>query len=320
MIPLKNPPDDTSLFSALRSLTTEARNPRTMGIDLASTEEVLSLIHQEDRGVADCVRQVIPELAKIVERVSAAFTAAGSLYYAGAGTSGRLGVLDAAECPPTFGTPPELVVGLIAGGHETLVRSREGVEDQPIEGAHAVDEHELGPHDVLVGISASRRTPFVHGALKRARERGVWTAFLVCNAVAGEVEDVADLVVEIVVGPEAITGSTRMKAALAQKMALTMITTASMVRIGKVYENLMVDLRPTSKKLMERAKGIVMHLGGVEYDEAARLLRLTDWNVKPAVIMAARGVSFENAQARLKAASGFLRPALVEEPTEERWS
>jgi N-acetylmuramic acid 6-phosphate etherase len=148
----------------------------------------------------------------------------------------------------------------------------------------------------------------------------VWTAFLVCNAVAGDVEDVADLVVEIVVGPEAITGSTRMKAALAQKMALTMITTASMVRIGKVYENLMVDLRPTSKKLMERAKGIVMHLGGVEYDEAARLLRLTDWQVKPAVIMAARGVSFEDAQARLKAANGFLRPALVEEPTEERRS
>ena len=168
-----------------------------------------------------------------------------------------------------------------------------------------------------MGISASRRTPFVHGALRRARERGAWTAFLVCNAVAEKADDLADLVVEIVVGPEAITGSTRMKAALAQKMALTMITTASMVRIGKVYENLMVDLRPTSKKLMERAKGIVMHLGGVEYDEAARLLRLTDWSVKPAVIMAARGLSFEDAQARLKVAKGFLRRALSEDSGEE---
>ncbi|HKI83898.1 MAG TPA: N-acetylmuramic acid 6-phosphate etherase, partial [Candidatus Krumholzibacteria bacterium] len=239
MSQLKNRSDDAELFSALRSLTTEARNPRTQSIDLAGTEEILTLIHQEDRTVAERVGAAIGELAKIVERVSAAFLAGGSLYYAGAGTSGRLGVLDAAECPPTFGTAPEQVVGLIAGGHETLVRSREGVEDQQSEGAAAVDEHELGPKDVLVGISASRRTPFVHGALKRARQRGAWTAFLVCNAVAGETEDVADLVVEIVVGPEAITGSTRMKSALAQKMALTMISTAAMVRIGKVYENLM---------------------------------------------------------------------------------
>lgn len=312
MSPLKTPSDDAELFSVLRSLTTEAQNPRTRSIDLADTEEVLSLIHEEDKGVAERVGAAIPELAKIVERVSAAFAAGGSLYYAGAGTSGRLGVLDAAECPPTFGTPPEQVVGLIAGGHETLVRSREGVEDQESEGVAAVDEHELGPKDVLVGISASRRTPFVHGALKRARERGSWTAFLVCNAVAGKMEDVADLVVEIVVGPEAITGSTRMKSALAQKMALTMISTAAMVRIGKVYENLMVDLRPTSKKLMERAKGLVMHLGGVDYEEASRLLLLSDWSVKPAVIMAARGLSLKEAELRLERAQGFLRRALQE--------
>jgi N-acetylmuramic acid 6-phosphate etherase len=304
---------DRALFATLQSLTTEARNPRTMGIDLASSEEILQLIHEEDRSVADRVREAIPQLARIVDRVSLAFGSGSSLYYAGAGTSGRLGVLDAAECPPTFGTPPEQVVGLIAGGHETLVRSREGVEDSAEEGERAVDEHRLGEGDVLVGISASRRTPYVHGALKRARERGAWTAFLACNQLAAEERDCAHCVVEVVVGPEAITGSTRMKSALAQKMMLTMISTASMVRSGKVYENLMVDVAPTSQKLVERAKGLVMQLGGVDYDEAGVLLESAGYQVKPAVVMAVRGVSLEDAREALAASQGLLRRALQEE-------
>ena len=303
---------DHALFETLQSLTTEARNPRTMGIDVATSEEVLRLIHEEDRSVADRVRDAIPRLAEIVDRVAAALVSEGRLFYAGAGTSGRLGVLDAAECPPTFGTQPEQVVGLIAGGFETLVRSREGVEDLSEEGSKAVDEHALGEGDVLVGISASRRTPFVHGALQRARKRGSWTAFLVCNKLDREQRDCADCVVEVEVGPEAITGSTRMKSALAQKMMLTMISTAAMVRSGKVYENLMVDVAPTSQKLIERAKGLVMLLAGVDYEEAGELLEATDYQVKPAVIMATRGLDRAAAMDALVTARGLLRHAMHE--------
>ncbi len=307
------PPDNPELFELLSSLTTESRNPRTLDIDLAPTEEILRLLNEEDRRVPDIVREAIPRLAVIVDHVADAFTRGGSLYYAGAGTSGRLGVLDAAECPPTYGTPPHQVVGLIAGGHETLVLSREGVEDREEEGIRAVDEHEVGERDVLVGISASRRTPYVHGALRRARERGAWTAFLVCNEASGELAEVADQVVEVVVGPEAITGSTRMKAALAQKMMLTMLSTAAMIRTGKVYENFMVDVEPTSEKLMERAKGLVMQVGRVDYDEAARLLHRTAYRVKPAVIMARLEVDVTEAERLLQEAGGMLRRALGEE-------
>ncbi len=303
--------DNRQLFEVLASLTTEARNPRTMEIDLVPTEEVLRLIHEEDRRVLDMVSGVLPRLAVVADHIAEAFGRGGSLYYAGAGTSGRLGVLDAAECPPTYGTPPSQVVGLIAGGYETLVLSREGVEDQEDEGIRAVDQHELKAADVLVGLSASRRTPFVHGALRRAKERGAWTAFLVCNEVPAELKEIADEVVEVVVGPEAITGSTRMKAALAQKMMLTMLSTAAMIRSGKVYENLMVDVQPTSEKLVERAKGLVMQIGGVEYAEASRLLDATGFQVKPAVLMARLGVDLTEARLRLESAGGLLRKALA---------
>jgi N-acetylmuramic acid 6-phosphate etherase len=294
----------------LQRLTTEARNPRTVGIDLASSEEILQLLHAEDRTVADRVQAALPQLAPIVERIASAFRAGGRLLYAGAGTSGRLGVLDAAECPPTYGTPPEQVVGLIAGGHETLVRSREGVEDRAEEGAGDVEAAAVGPHDVLVGISASRRTLYVRGALARARKRGAWTAFLVCNELGEDPLEVADQVVEIVVGPEAIAGSTRMKAALAQKMVLTMLSTAAMIRTGKVYENLMVDVAPTSAKLRERAQGLVMHLAGVSYEQAQRLLAASSFRVKHAVVMARRGVDLAEADRLLHDAGGLLRPAL----------
>ncbi len=308
---------DRALFETLQSLTTESRNPRTMGIDLADTREILGILHAEDRLVADRVQEAIPQLAEIADQAACAFSEGGSLYYAGAGTSGRLGVLDAAECPPTFGSSPEQVVGLIAGGFDTLVRSREGVEDLESEGVRAVDEHELGERDLLVGISASRRTPYVHGALRRARERGAWTAFLVCNELAPEQQDCADCVVEVVVGPEAITGSTRMKSALAQKMMLTMISTTAMVRVGKVYENLMVDVAPTSQKLVERAKGLVMRLSDVDYEAAGTLLEASDYQVKPAVVMARRGIDFAAAQELLAASGGLLRRVL-EDPEESR--
>jgi N-acetylmuramic acid 6-phosphate etherase len=293
----------------LRQLETEQRNAATLGIDLASTEEVLHLIHRQDRSVLDVVEAAIPQLAAVVDRIVEAFRQGGRLVYAGAGTSGRLGVLDAAECPPTFGTDPQRVVGLIAGGHATLVQSQEGVEDRAEDGAADVDRLQLDRHDVLIGLSASRRTPYVRGALERARARGAQTVFVICNELGEAPQQVADLVIELRVGPEAITGSTRMKSGLAQKLALTMLSTAAMVRWGKVYENLMVDVRPTSAKLVERAKGLVMHLGGVEYERATQLLEQSEHDVKLAVLMA-RGLDLPEARRRLAGAGGFLRRAL----------
>lgn len=271
---------------------------------------MLRAIHAEDRSVLDVVERALPSLAVVVDHVVTAFRAGGRLVYAGAGTSGRLGVLDAAECPPTYGTDPTLVQGLLAGGHGTLVRSAEGVEDREDDAIRDVDAAGLGSLDVLVGISASRRTPYVRAALRRARERGAWTAFVVGNALDEDAGAIADQVIEVVTGPEAITGSTRMKAALAQKMLLTMLTTAAMVRWGKTYENLMVDVAPTSRKLIERAKGLVMHLAGIEYEEATVLLQRTAHRVKPAVLMARTGADLEQAEAWLTSADGHLRRAL----------
>lgn len=272
---------------------------------------MLRAIHAEDRTVLDVVEAALPRWAVVVDRVVDAFRSGGRLVYAGAGTSGRLGVLDAAECPPTYGTDPALVRGLIAGGTPTLIRSAEGVEDDEDAAVADVDDVALTDQDVLVGISASRRTPYVRAALRRARELGAWTAFLVGNHLDPDDEaTVADHVVEVVTGPEAITGSTRMKAALAQKMMLTMLTTAAMVRWGKTYENLMVDVAPTSRKLVERAKGLVMHLGGVDYERAAALLADSDHQVKTAVVMARVGGTSAEARARLDRAGGSLRAAL----------
>ena len=301
--------DSRELFALLRQLETEQRNPATREIDLASTADVLRLVHRQDRSVLDVVEAAIPELAPVVDRIVAAFKHGGRLVYAGAGTSGRLGVLDAAECPPTYGTEPERVVGLIAGGHATLVQSQEGVEDRADAGSSDVDALGLTAQDVLIGLSASRRTPYVRGALERARARGAFTVFVICNQLGEAPDRLADRVIELRVGPEAITGSTRMKSGLAQKLVLTMISTAAMVRWGKVYENLMVDVRPTSAKLVERAKGLVMHLGGVDYDRAAELLKQSESDVKIAVLLA-RGMDLPTARLRLAAADGFLRRAL----------
>jgi N-acetylmuramic acid 6-phosphate etherase len=303
-------PEPNDLFEELKLLTTEQRNPRTREIDLAPTPRILELMNDEDRGVADAVRRAVPEIALGVDLVAAALRAGGRLFYAGAGTSGRLGVLDAAECPPTFGVDPDLVQGIIAGGRDTVFRSREGVEDLEDSGVDDVAAHGVGERDVLVGIAASRRTPYVLGALREAARRGARTVFLRCND--GPAPDGVDVVITVVPGPEAITGSTRLKAGTAQKMVLNMISTASMVRLGKVYENLMVDVRPNSAKLVERGKGIVMMLTGLSYEEASRVYEAAGRDVKKAVVMQRRGVDAANAQRLLAEAGGFLARALGE--------
>jgi len=298
------------LFDELKQLTTEQRNPRTHGIDLADTARILELMNDEDQTVAVAVRRAIPDIAHAVDLVTTAFRNGGRLFYAGAGTSGRLGVLDAAECPPTFGVEPDMVQGIIAGGRETVFRSREGVEDHESAGAQDVASHGVGSGDVLVGIAASRRTPYVLGALGAARERGARTVFVRCN----EGPDAGvDAVITVVVGPEALTGSTRLKAGTAQKMVLNMITTASMVKLGKVYQNLMVDVRPNSEKLIERAKGIVMMLTGLGYDDASRVYDASGRRVKVAVVMERLKVDATAAENRLAGADGFLARALGED-------
>jgi N-acetylmuramic acid 6-phosphate etherase len=298
------------LFDQLKELTTEQRNPRTHGIDLADTARVLELMNDEDQTVASAVRHAIPDIARAVELVTAAFRAGGRLFYAGAGTSGRLGVLDAAECPPTFGVEPDLVQGIIAGGRDTVFRSREGVEDHEASGAEDVAAHGVRAGDVLVGIAASRRTPYVLGALREAARLGACTVFLRCNDGP---DPGVDVVITVVVGPEALTGSTRLKAGTAQKMVLNMITTASMVKLGKVYENLMVDVRPNSEKLIERAKGIVMMLTGLGYEDAARAYEGAGRRVKVAVLMERLKIDAGSAEERLHDADGFLARALGEE-------
>jgi N-acetylmuramic acid 6-phosphate etherase len=297
------------LFDELKSLTTEQRNPHTREIDVASTERILELMNDEDRGVAAAVRAAIADVARVVELVSASFAAGGRLFYVGAGTSGRLGVIDAAECPPTFGVDPEMVQGIIAGGRDTVFRSKEGCEDHAEDGARDVAAHGAGEGDTVLGIAASRRTPYVLGALAEARRRGARTAFLRCND--GPAPDV-DVVVTVVTGPEAITGSTRLKAGTAQKMVLNMITTASMVKLGKVYENLMVDVRPNSSKLVERSRGIVMLLTGQGYDAASALYESAGRSVKVAVVMGRLGLTRAQAEKKLKDAGGFVARALGE--------
>jgi N-acetylmuramic acid 6-phosphate etherase len=297
------------LFAELRRLTTEQRNPATQTIDLASTAEILERMNDEDRTVADVVREQIPAIAKAADLAVASFRRGGRLLYFGAGTSGRLGIIDSAECPPTFGVSPDMVVGVIAGGRDTVFLSREGVEDSEDAGAVDVDASGVTGSDTVVGITASRRTPYVIGALRRAREIGASTVFLTCNP---KVHADVDVEINVVVGPEAVTGSTRLKAGTSQKMVLNMITTASMIRLGKVYENLMVDLKPTSEKLQERAKGIISVLAGVDYDEAEKVYEASGRNVKVGVVMARLGIAKDEAETALANADGFLARALGE--------
>lgn len=304
---LSRNPDD--IFAEIRSLTTESRNPRTREIDLADVPRILELMNDEDARVAGAVRAALPQVARAVERAVASLRAGGRLVYVGAGTSGRLGVVDAAECPPTFGVPPGMVMGVIAGGRETVFQSREGLEDDEASGAADMDATGVAARDTVVGIAASRRTPYVLAALAEARRRGASTVLVRCND--GPAPEV-DVVVTVVPGPEAVTGSTRLKAGTAQKMVLNMISTASMIRLGKVYENLMVDVRPNSEKLVERGKGIVMTLTGVDYTAASRVYEAAGRDVKTAVVMQRLSMTREQAARRLDEAGGFLARALGE--------
>jgi len=297
------------VFDELKDLVTEARNPASKEIDGESTSEILRIINAEDKKVPLAVEKEIPYIARAVDIIVSAFKKGGRLFYIGAGTSGRLGVLDASECPPTFGTPPEMVQGIIAGGFEALVRSQEGAEDRPEWGARDLMAHGFGVADVLCGIAASRRTPYVVGALQKAIEIGAKTIYVTCNP-RGKISLPVDVAICPVVGPEVIMGSTRMKAGTATKLVLNMLTTTSMIRLGKVYENMMVDLQMTSKKLEERSKRTVMIVTGVDYDAASRVLSQAGGHVKTALVMILAGVDAQTAKERLIKADGFVRRAI----------
>ncbi|HSJ24622.1 MAG TPA: N-acetylmuramic acid 6-phosphate etherase [Longimicrobiales bacterium] len=285
---------------------TEQRNPRSMRIDQLSPLEVVDLINAEDRMVADAVGEEREAIARAIELVSDTFRRGGRLFYVGAGTSGRLGVLDATEMPPTYGTDPDMVQGIIAGGLDALVRAQEGAEDHPGDGAAAVDGHDIGSADFVLGIATSGTTPFVHGALARARERGARTGFLLCTYPSPELQEMHDVVIAPLVGPEVITGSTRMKAGTATKMVLNTITTASMVMLGKVFGNLMVDLQVTCEKLQDRGERILMETLGVTRTDATALLERSSGHVKVAIVMGRLGVTAAEARQRLDAEGGRI--------------
>jgi len=290
-------------------LTTEQRNPRSVEIDRQSTLEIVDTIHAEDLRVAPAVHTQRHEIAAAVEIVVERLRRGGRMFYVGAGTSGRLGVLDASECPPTFGVRPSLVQGIIAGGRRALVRSAEGAEDVAADGAAAIDKRGVRAADVVVGIAACGLTPYVRGAVRRARQIGAASLFVTCSPeVRSAVR--ADVVICPIVGPEVVTGSTRMKAGTATKLVLNTLTTAAMIRLGKVYGNLMVDLKATNAKLRDRAERIVMALTGRSRRAARRLLAEAGGEVKVAAVMHARGVGRREARQLLADAQGSLRGAI----------
>src|SRR2546423_14979480 len=299
---------------------TEQRNPRTERIDVASSLEMVDLLNAEDRTVPEAVRGERERIARAIDLLEAAFRGGGRLVYVGAGTSGRLGVLDAAECPPTFGTPPALVVGIIAGGYGALVKSVEGAEDDVNAGAAAIDGANVSKLDVVVGIAASGTTPYVRAALGRAQTLGAQTMLVTCSTPPKVLAETCDVLIVPVVGPEALTGSTRLKAGTATKLVLNTLTTGAMIRLGKVYGNLMVDLMALSAKLHDRGERIVMECCGVSHEEARAAIKRAEGSVKLAIVMARRKVDAAEARRLLESANGFVRraagdpPAVAERP------
>ncbi len=307
------------LFNQLRILATEQINSRTQNIDTLDTIDIIGLINKEDARVAGAVRKELPAIAEAIELVVKAFKKGGRLIYVGAGTSGRLGILDASECPPTYGTDPGMVQGIIAGGKEAVFRSREGVEDNAGKGADEIRRLGVSVKDVVCGIAASFRTPFVAGAVQEAKRLGAKTVFITTNPRSilelsgfSEIRNAINVAICPNVGPEVIMGSTRMKAGTAQKMILNMMTTAAMIKMGKVYGNFMVDLRMNSRKLEERAKRIVMLSTGADYSTTSKTLRRAGGQAKTAIVMLQSGVSAAEARRRLKTTHGFVRQALNE--------
>ncbi len=305
-----NQPSNSNLFEQLSKLDTEQRNEATKEIDLADSNEIARLINNEDKKVALLVENRLPEIARAIDMVVDGIQQDGRLIYAGSGTSGRLGVLDAVECPPTFGTHPQTVQGLIAGGPDAMFVAQEGAEDKESNGREAIKGINLNPPDILCGLAASGRTPYVLGALKEARERNCNTIF-VTTVSADQTEAEADLIIDIPVGPEVIMGSTRMKSATAQKMVLNMITTGAMIRLGKVYENVMVDLMQTNQKLRERARRIIMIFTDASYEKADETLKIANGHVKTALLMNLAKIDRNKAGLLLKQHQGFIRKALL---------
>jgi N-acetylmuramic acid 6-phosphate etherase len=293
------------------NFSTEQRLAESMNLDAMTTQQALDVMNQQDARAAAAVKAVSAEVARAIDLVVAAFKNDGHLFYVGAGTSGRLGVLDASECPPTFRTNPEMVQGIIAGGESAMFKAVEGAEDSSEAGHAEMDARNIGTADVVMGIATGGTTPFVQGALRRAAERGAKTIFFCCVApFPGEPK--TDVTIRPITGPEILTGSTRLKAGTATKLVLNQITTLAMVRLGKCYENLMVDLRATNQKLWDRGARIVAMLTGLERAAAMDLLRRADGQVKLAVVMHKRSVDIEQAKTLLAGAKGFLRAALGE--------
>ena len=298
----------------LDALLTERRNPRSATIDTATSLEIVDLIGGEDAGVPAAVARAREQIARAIDLTEAAFRAGGRLVYVGAGTSGRLGVLDAAECPPTFGTPPEMVVGVIAGGYPALVRSVEGAEDDVNTAIGEMDARKVTSSDMVVGIAASGTTPFVRAALGRAQTLGARTALVTCADPPRLLVETCDVCMVVKVGPEVVTGSTRMKAGTATKLVLNTLTTGAMIRLGKTYGNLMVDLRAWNDKLIDRSRRIVMETTGLPRDEAREVLDAAGGRVKTAIVMARRGVSSDEADRLIAEHQGRLRGIVGDPP------
>lgn len=296
------------VLAELQTLTTEETNPRSTDIDLLDSAGILRIINHEDRTVAEIVGREIGVIARAVDLAAERLRRGGRLVYMGAGTSGRLGVLDAAECPPTFGTDPGQVIALLAGGPQAILQAREGVEDREDDAVADLRAVDLRSQDILVALTASRRTPYPLAGLRYARQVGAATVFVTCNTPP--TDDVADVVIAAVVGPEVLGGSTRMKSGTAQKLILNMISTATMIRLGKTYQNVMIDLRPLSKKLEARRKGVLMRLLDVDYEAATALLERAQGSMKRALFMGLARCDAAEADRRLDAAGGVLRRAL----------
>lgn len=290
----------------LDKLTTETRNQQTMNLDELSTSEVVQLMNEEDKKVAYAVEKELPSISKVAEAIVGSFEKGGRLIYMGAGTSGRLGVLDAAECVPTFSVAPSMVQGLIAGGMKAMTVAVEGAEDSQVLGKEDLQAIELNKNDVVLGIAASGRTPYVIGGLTYAKSVGAVTASLSCNKNA-EISQYAELPIEVEVGPEILTGSTRLKSGTAQKLVLNMLSTSSMIGIGKVYQNLMVDVKPSNEKLVERSKRIIMQATDCSYEAASEAFEAADQQVKVAIVMVLTNTTRDEAQEKLVAAKGFVR-------------
>ncbi|GAB6927311.1 N-acetylmuramic acid 6-phosphate etherase [Paenibacillus sp. JCM 10914] len=297
------------MTNILSQLTTEQPHDNTQNIDQLNSEQIMTLINSEDHLIADAIRELIPVIARAADHVVEAFQKGGRLFYIGAGTSGRIGILDASECPPTYGTDPSMVQGLIAGGFKAVKEAIEGAEDSEELGEQDIISHGITDQDVVIGIAASGRTPYVLGAMRRAKAQGAIVIGL-CNNYESPMHEYALFVIEAVVGPEVIMGSTRMKAGTSQKLILNMLTTTAMIRIGKVYKNLMVDLNPSNNKLVYRAKRIIKLATGADDDAIEEAYHESGAHVKTAIVMLLASVSAEEAAALLQGTSGFVRSAI----------